>query len=401
MASITAKIRQAQAAFFRLESAGGVMLVAAALLALLLANSALAPLYNHVLNGIYVGVEIPHMHLEKSILHWINDGLMVVFFFLIGLEIKRELVRGQLAGFDKALLPVVAAVGGMAIPALIFWFLNKGTPETLSGWAIPSATDIAFALGVMALLGSRAPVSLKILLTAIAVMDDLGAIIVIALFYTQGLSMVALVVAASALFAMFMLNKLKVMRLWPYMIFAFVLWLGVLESGVHATIAGVLAALCIPLRTPDTEKSPSLWLEKRLHGVVAFFILPVFALANAGVSFAGLSLQSLLDPVTLGIIAGLFVGKQIGIFVLLLVMIRLHLSPRPAEATWLQIYGMSLLCGIGFTMSLFIGALAYQDVLLQAEVRLGVMVGSFLSALAGYLVLRFAPHPNSPAARYD
>lgn len=401
MARITAKIRQAQAAFFRRESAGGLMLVAASLLALVLANSGLAPLYDHVLNGIHVGVQIPHMNLEKSVLHWINDGLMVVFFFLIGLEIKRELVRGQLAGFDKALLPVMAAVGGMAVPALIFWFINKDTPETLSGWAIPSATDIAFALGVMALLGSRAPVSLKILLTAIAVMDDLGAIIVVALFYTQGLSMIALVVAASALFALFMLNKLKVMRLWPYMVFAFVLWLGVLESGVHATIAGVLAALCIPLRTPDVEKSPSLWLEKRLHGVVAFLILPVFALANAGVSFQGLSLQSLLDPVTMGIISGLFVGKQLGIFAVLAVMIALRLSPRPAEATWLQIYGMSLLCGIGFTMSLFIGMLAYQDILLQAEVRLGVLAGSLLSALTGYLVLRFAKQKNYPAVRYD
>lgn len=401
MARITAKIRQAQAAFFRLESAGGLMLMAAALAALVMANSALAPVYHHVLNGVYIGVNVPHMHLEKSVLHWINDGLMVIFFFLIGLEIKRELVRGQLAGFDKALLPVVAAVGGMAVPALIFWFINKDTPDTLSGWAIPSATDIAFAIGVMALLGSRAPVSLKILLTAIAVIDDLGAIIVIALFYTQGLSMVALVVAASALFAMFMLNKLKVMRLWPYMVFALVLWLGVLESGVHATIAGVLAALCIPLRTPDTEKSPSLLLEKRLHGVVAFVILPVFAFANAGVSFQGLSLHSLFEPVTLGIIAGLFAGKQMGIFAVLLVMIGLRLSPRPAGATWGQMYGISLLCGIGFTMSLFIGALAYQDALLQAEVRLGVMAGSLLSAFTGYCVLRFAKRPDNPAARYD
>lgn len=401
MARITAKIRQAQAAFFRLESAGGLMLVAAALAALVLANSALAPLYHHVLNGIYVGVNVPHMHLEKSILHWINDGLMVVFFFLIGLEIKRELVRGQLAGFDKALLPVVAAAGGMAVPALIFWFINKDTPDTLSGWAIPSATDIAFAIGVMALLGSRAPVSLKILLTAIAVIDDLGAIIVIALFYTQGLSVVALVVAASALFAMFMLNKLKVMRLWPYMVFALVLWLGVLESGVHATIAGVLAALCIPLRTPDTEKSPSLLLEKRLHGVVAFVILPVFAFANAGVSLQGVSLHSLFEPVTLGIIAGLFAGKQIGIFTVMLVMIGLRLSPRPAGATWGQMYGMSLLCGIGFTMSLFIGALAYQDALLQAEVRLGVMTGSLLSAFTGYFVLRFARQADNTAVRHD
>ncbi len=401
MASIYTQIRRARVAFYRLEAAGGIMLVAAAALALVIANSPLAYLYDHILNEVHFGLDVSHMHLDKSILHWINDGLMVVFFFVVGLEIKRELVRGQLAGFEKALLPAVAAIGGMAVPALIFWFINQDTPETISGWAIPAATDIAFAIGVMALLGSRAPLSLKILLTAIAVIDDLGAIIVIALFYTHGLSIVALVVATGALCGMMVLNRMRVMSIWPYMIFALVLWLGVLESGVHATIAGVLAALCIPLRTEGSQKSPSMLLEKKLHGVVTFFILPVFAFANAGVSMAGLSLDSLFDPVTLGIISGLFVGKQVGIFVILFLMISMRLSPRPAESTWLQIYGMSLLCGIGFTMSLFIGSLAYQDALLQAEVRLGVMVGSLLSALAGYMVLRFAPRRDSPAARYD
>ncbi len=401
MASIYTQIRRARVAFYRLEAAGGIMLVAAAALALVIANSPLAYLYNHILNEVHFGPQVPHMHLDKSILHWINDGLMVVFFFVVGLEIKRELVRGQLAGFEKALLPVVAAIGGMAVPALIFWFINQDTPETISGWAIPAATDIAFAIGVMALLGSRAPISLKILLTAIAVIDDLGAIVVIALFYTQGLSLMALVVAAAALCGMAVLNRMKVMSVWPYMMLALLLWLSVLESGVHATIAGVLAALCIPLRTEGSQKSPSMLLEKKLHGVVTFFILPVFAFANAGVSMVGLSLESLLDPVTLGIISGLFVGKQVGIFVILFLMISIGLSPRPAESTWLQIYGMSLLCGIGFTMSLFIGSLAYQDASLQAEVRLGVMVGSLLSAFAGYMVLRYAPRRDSPASRYD
>lgn len=401
MASIYTQIRRARVAFYRLEAAGGIMLVAAAALALVIANSPLAYLYDHLLNEVHFGLQVPHMHLEKSVLHWINDGLMVIFFFVVGLEIKRELVRGQLAGFEKALLPAVAAIGGMAVPALIFWFINQDTPETVSGWAIPAATDIAFAIGVMALLGSRAPLSLKILLTAIAVIDDLGAIIVIALFYTHGLSLVALVAAAVALCGMIILNRLKVMSIWPYMMFALVLWLGVLESGVHATIAGVLAALCIPLRTEGSQKSPSMLLEKKLHGAVTFFILPVFAFANAGVSMVGLSLDSLFDPVTLGIISGLFAGKQVGIFVILFLMISMGLSPRPTESTWLQIYGMSLLCGIGFTMSLFIGSLAYQDAVLQAEVRLGVMVGSLLSAFAGYMVLRYAPRRDSPASRYD
>lgn len=401
MTSLYAQIRRARVSFFRLEAAGGILLVAAAVLALVIANSPLAFVYNHVLNDIHFGLRVPHTHLDKSVLHWINDGLMVIFFFVVGLEIKRELVRGQLAGFDKALLPVVAAMGGMAVPALIFWLINQGDQATISGWAIPAATDIAFAIGVMALLGSRAPLSLKILLTAIAVIDDLGAIIIIAIFYTHELSIMALLIAAIILGVMAALNRMKVLSIWPYILLALLLWVVVLESGVHATIAGVLAALCIPLRVEAGRKSPSMALEKKLHGVVTFFILPVFAFANAGVSLAGLSPESLFDPVTLGIIGGLFAGKQIGIFVVLLLMIGLRLSQRPAEATWLQIYGMSLLCGIGFTMSLFIGNLAYQNEFLQAEVRLGVMVGSLLSAIVGYMVLRLAPRRNTPAARYD
>lgn len=402
MRSLYVQLLNAKSEFFRMEAAGGITLVAAAIVALVIANSPLAFLYNHILNEVHFGIDIPDMHLNKSVLHWVNDGLMVIFFFLVGLEIKRELVRGQLAGFEKALLPTVAAMGGMAVPALIFWLINMETPETLAGWAIPSATDIAFALGVLALLGSRAPVSLKVLLTAIAVIDDLGAIIIIAIFYSHGLNILSLVVAGLALAALIILNRMNVGRISVYMFFSLILWLGVLESGVHATIAGVLAALCVPLhvrKRPDY--SPSMVLEKRLHTVVAFAILPIFAFANAGVSFQGLSLHSLFDPVTLGIICGLFIGKQIGIFAVLFTMIKLKLSPRPVESTWLQIYGMSVLCGIGFTMSLFIGTLAYQNALLQAEVRLGVMAGSLLSAFLGYMILRFAKRPDTPGSRYD
>lgn len=391
MVSIYTQLRKSRLAFFRMEAAGGIILVLAALLALLMANGPWASFYHYFLNDVHIGPHIAHTHLNKSILHWINDGLMVIFFFVVGLEIKRELVQGQLAGFDKALLPLAAAIGGMAVPALIFWFINKDTPASLSGWAIPSATDIAFAIGVLALLGSRAPIGLKVLLTAIAVIDDLGAIMVIALFYTQGLSLTSLLLGMMALIGMVILNKCGVVRLWPYMLLAIILWLGVLESGIHATIAGVLAALCIPLRTPTPDTSPAIMLEKKLHGVVAFGILPIFAFANAGVPLAGLSLHNLFDPITLGIIAGLFVGKQIGIFTVLVLMIKCRWSPRPAECSWLQLYGMTVLCGIGFTMSLFIGNLAYADALAQTEVRLGVMVGSVLSALYGYLILRFAP----------
>ncbi len=402
MRSLYIQLLNAKSDFFKMEAAGGITLVIAAIVALVIANSPLAFLYNHILNEVHFGIDIPGMHLNKSVLHWVNDGLMVIFFFLVGLEIKRELIRGQLAGFEKALLPTVAAIGGMAVPALIFWLINKETPATLSGWAIPSATDIAFALGVLALLGSRAPVSLKVLLTAIAVIDDLGAIIIIAIFYSHGLNILSLVVAGLALAALIILNRMNVGRISVYLFFSLILWLGVLESGVHATIAGVLAALCVPLhvrKRPDY--SPSMVLEKRLHTVVAFAILPVFAFANAGVSFQGLSLHSLFDPVTLGIICGLFIGKQIGIFAVLFTMIKLKLSPRPAESTWVQIYGMSVLCGIGFTMSLFIGTLAYQNAMLQAEVRLGVMVGSLLSAFLGYMILRFAKRADTPASRYD
>ena len=396
MRSLYAQLVKAKSEFFRLEAAGGIILVLAAVVALVIANSPLAFLYNHILNEVHFGynVEMFDLHLDKSVLHWINDGLMVIFFFLVGLEIKRELINGQLSSFDKAILPALAAVGGMAVPAAIFWFINKDSPQTLSGWAIPSATDIAFALGVLALLGSRVPLGLKVLLTAIAVIDDLGAIVVIALFYSQGLNIVSLIVAGWALAVLFVLNRKNVTNISAYVLFAVILWLGVMESGVHATIAGVVAALFIPLRSrKDPSYSPLMVLEHRLRPWIVYGVLPVFAFANAGVSFAGLSLHSLFDPVTLGIASGLFFGKQIGIFLVFLLVIGFKISSKPADVTWPQLYGVSILCGIGFTMSLFIGGLSYQNAFLQAEVRLGVMVGSVLSAIAGYVFLRLCSRP--------
>lgn len=381
MSRLYQQLRKTKSDFFQLEAAGGIILVVCAILALVIANSPWATLYNDGLHEVHI--------LGKSVQHWINDGLMVIFFFLVGLEIKRELIVGQLSRFDQAILPALAALGGMVVPAAIFWFINRDIPENLSGWAIPSATDIAFALGVLALLGSRVPVSLKILLTAIAVIDDLGAIVIIALFYAHGLDVNALIVAACTLVILFIMNRRNVTFIPAYIFVAVILWLGVMESGIHATIAGVLAALFIPLRSKkDLEYQPLVIMEDRLHPWVVYAILPLFAFANAGVSFAGMSLHSLFDPVTWGIICGLFFGKQIGIFIVFLIVIGLKLSPRPQDSTWLQLYGVAILCGIGFTMSLFIGGLAYQNDLLQSEVKLGVMVGSVLSALCGYILLR-------------
>ena len=370
------------------------MLVIAAAVALLIANTPLFPFYDYVLNGIkfhfgFVSQENGfNLQLEKSILLWINDGLMALFFFLVGLEIKRELVEGELSTRDRALLPALAAIGGMVVPALIFWAINKDHSSNLSGWAIPSATDIAFALGVLALLGSKVPVSLKILLTAIAVIDDLGAIIVIALFYGHGLHPVPLYFAAAALAGLFMLNHRNVCSIPAYVILGVILWVSVLESGVHATLAGVVAALFVPTRDRrDPEYSPLKTLEHSLHPWIVFGVLPLFAFANAGVPFSGMGFHSLVDPVTLGIILGLFFGKQLGIFSVLFIAIKLGLSAKPAGASWVQLYGVSILCGIGFTMSLFIGGLAYNDVEMQAAVRLGVLLGSVLSAGVGYLIL--------------
>lgn len=376
-----------------MSSAGGIVLVVAAVVALIVANSPLYDLYDHVLNGIKFKIGFdPGLEVKKSILLWINDGFMAVFFLLVGLEIKREIVAGELSTRSRALLPAIAAVGGMIVPAAIYYYINIDTPEDLRGWAIPAATDIAFALGVLSLLGTRAPVQLKILLTAIAIIDDLGAILIIAFFYTSNLHIEALYFGAVAVAMLAFLNWRHVSNIAPYIIVGTILWICVLKSGVHATLAGVVTALFIPMTAKsDSKISPLKNLEHSLHYWVAFMILPIFAFANAGVPFTGMGIHSVLDPVTLGIIAGLVVGKQIGIFTLLFLTIKSGLSPMPKNVTWLHLYGVSILCGIGFTMSLFIGGLAFEDLEHQASIRLGVLVGSTISALLGFVVMYLAP----------
>lgn len=388
------RIRTVLRAFLANEAAGGLVLMAAAVLALVVANSDLAPAYFGALKA-YVG--------PLSALHWINDGLMAVFFLLVGLEIKREMLDGQLRTWPDRALPGIAALGGMLVPALIYVALNWKTPETLRGWAIPSATDIAFALGVLSLLGPRVPVSLKVFLTALAILDDLGAVAIIAVFYTADLSPVALAGAAAVLGVLVGLNRSSVERLAPYLIVGAVLWFLVLRSGVHATIAGVLLACTIPLRRtpgkPEASECALIRLEHALQPWVAYLIVPVFGFANAGVSFAGISPSALAQPVPLGIAAGLFLGKQLGVFAFAWGAIRLRLADVPANATWAQVYGVALLCGIGFTMSLFIGILAFPDApTLQDEVKIGVLAGSVLSALAGAALLRVARPERERAA---
>jgi len=361
--------------------------------ALAIANSPLAPAYVGVLKT-YVG--------GLSILHWINDALMAVFFLLVGLEIKREFLDGQLATWPRRILPGVAAAGGMAAPALIA--LNAGNPETLRGWAIPTATDIAFALGVLALLGSRVPVSLKVFLTALAIIDDLGAVALIAAFYTADLSLVWLGLAGLTLATLAGLNRAGMERLVPYLALGAVLWFFVLKSGVHATLAGVALALTIPLRPspgrPDDPASLLHILEHALQPWVAFLIVPVFGFANAGVSLTGMSWTALLAPVPLGIAAGLFVGKQVGVFLTTWAVVKLDWADCPEDASWAQVYGVSLLCGIGFTMSLFIGLLAFPTAPeLQDAVKIGVLTGSIMSAVVGTVVLAVAPRERRPDQR--
>lgn len=383
--------------FFKMEASGGIVLVCAAIVALIIANSPLYPVYHYILDEVdfrigFSDIGGADMEIKKSILLWINDGLMAVFFFLVGLEIKREVLEGELSSRDRALLPAIAAVGGMAVPAAIFWYLNQGNPAAMSGWAIPAATDIAFALGVLALVGSRAPTSLKILLTAIAIIDDLGAIAIIAIFYSHGVKIEPLYVAALALVVLVALNRRNVSRIAPYILTGIILWIAVLESGIHATLAGVVTAMFVPLsckKNPDY--SPCKTLEHELHPWIAFGVLPIFGFANAGVPFAGIGMEEILSPVTLGIALGLFIGKQIGVFGLLWLTIVTGLSPKPKDTNWAQLYAVSLLCGIGFTMSLFIGALAYDGNEMQASVRIGVLIGSILSATLAYVILRYCP----------
>ncbi len=384
--------------FFRLESAGGMCLFVAAVIAIALDNSPLSSLYDALLTTPFA-ISLGSFAIAKPLLLWINDGLMAVFFFLVGLEIKREALEGELSSRSQIMLPGVAALGGMAVPAAIYAFFNWNTPE-IAGWAIPAATDIAFALGILMLLGSRVPLALKVFLTAVAIIDDLGAIVIIALFYTDNLSLLALAVGLAGLAVCVVFNLRGVTSRAPYVLVGIVVWVAVLKSGVHATLAGVLLALTIPLRAKDVEgHSPLRHLEHTLHPWVAFMVLPVFAFANAGVSFAGMTFDSLLEPLPLGIALGLFVGKQVGVFGASWLLIKSGLARMPEGGTWGTLYGIALLCGIGFTMSLFIGGLAFDDATHAAAVRLGVLCGSTVSGICGYLLLRrIAGTKTAPAA---
>lgn len=377
--------------FLDSEAAGGIILMAAAALALIVANSPLAETYFDALHA-YLG--------PLSVSHWINDGLMAVFFLLVGLEIKREMLDGQLSTWPRRVLPGVAAAGGMLVPALVYVAINRDNPAALSGWAIPTATDIAFALGVLSLLGNRVPGSLKVFLTALAIIDDLGAVVIIAVFYTSGLSLAYLGAAFAVIALLIALNRMGVLTLLPYLVLGAVLWVLVLKSGVHATLAGVALALSIPLKvTPgishDLDHSPLHRLEHGLHNIVPLFVIPIFGFANAGVSLAGLSAAALVEPLTLGVAAGLVAGKLVGVFGSSALAIRLGFADLPVNAGWLHMVGISLLCGIGFTMSLFIGLLAFaNNVELQDAVKVGILAGSFIAAILGAAVLLVAPAAN-------
>lgn len=376
--------------FLRLETAAGFILMFVAALALIANNSPMAASYSAFLN-MPVEVKLGGFEIAKPLLLWINDGLMAIFFFLVGLEIKNEVLEGELSSFDKAALPIFAAIGGILFPALIFVGINLGSPGNLQGWAIPAATDIAFALGVLALAGSRVPVSLKILLLAVAIIDDLAAIVIIALFYTENLSLTALSWGLVGVAGLFALNRMRVMKITPYAILGLFVWACVLKSGVHATLAGVIAAFAIPLKHTDPERSSPLHkAEHSLHVWVAYMILPLFAFANAGVSLQGISVADVMAPLPLGIALGLFVGKQLGVFSLAALAIKLGWARLPEGTNYLHLYGVACLTGVGFTMSLFIGTLAFDDEAMLNAVRLGVLMGSFASGIAGYTVLRIA-----------
>ncbi|HGM5587936.1 MULTISPECIES: Na+/H+ antiporter NhaA [Pseudomonas] len=389
-------VRSLFARFFQLEAASGLLLIAAAVLALIINNSPLSYLYGGLLE-VPVAIQVGALNIAKPLLLWINDGLMALFFLLIGLEVKREVVDGHLSKPSQVILPATAAVGGMVVPALIYWFINRDNPAAVAGWAIPTATDIAFALGVLALLGKRVPVSLKLFLMTLAIIDDLGAIIVIALFYSGTLSSVSLLLAAACLLVLVAMNRLGVIKLGPYMIVGLILWVCVLKSGVHATLAGVALAFCIPLRTRNAESSPLLALEHALHPWVAYAILPIFAFANAGVSLAGMTLDSFTHPVPMGITVGLLLGKTVGVFGLTWVAVKLRLAALPAGAGWGQILGVAILCGIGFTMSLFVGSLAFAPGSSEyaGMDRMGILTGSFFAAVIGYAVTAMASRKTS------
>lgn len=382
--------------FFELESAAGILLMVAAVLAMVLANTPLSPYYD-LLIEVPVTVAIGDFAIAKPLLLWINDGLMAVFFLLVGLELKYEIVQGELSDLSKALLPAAGAVGGMVVPALIYLLFTYGDPVAIKGWAIPAATDIAFALGVLSLLGKRVPVSLKVFLSSLAIFDDVGAILIIALFYTTNISIAALLTTAFCIAVLFVLNRRGVEERSPYIVVGLIMWIALLKSGVHATLAGVILAMFIPVRSADPEKeSPLKSLEHDLHTIVAFFILPVFAFANSGISLKGLSLDYVLHDVTLGVATGLFVGKQLGIFVFCWLAVVTGLARLPDGLSLRSLYGTAVLCGIGFTMSLFIGSLAFEEtgVNNMFDERVGIIAGSFVSGLLGYLILRKTLRPD-------
>jgi Na+:H+ antiporter, NhaA family len=382
--------------FLQLEEAGGIFLIVSAVLALVVSNSPLHAFYRDFLD-LRLEIAVGQLRLGKPLELWISEGLMAVFFLLVGLEIKRELLQGELSSPRQAALPAIAAIGGMLVPAVIYAVINSDDPGRLRGWAIPSATDIAFALGVLSLAGRAVPASLKVLLTAISILDDLGAIVIIALFYTENLNVTMLGVALTCTAVLWILNIKRVTRIAPYILVGIIMWVSVLKSGVHATFAGVITALAIPLRTTGADEPPLLLLEEALHPWVAYAVLPLFAFANAGLPLAGITLDHLLQPVTLGIALGLVVGKAAGIFGAVWLAIALRIAALPAGASWTAIFGLACLCGAGFTMSLFIGTLAFEAVGLQSmqAVRMGVLSGSLVSALLGIAVFRFWVKPRS------
>ena len=378
--------------FFKLEAASGLVLLFSAVLALILSNSVYADYYFSTLEK-YLFIGFNNFGLKLSVLHWINDALMAIFFFFVTLEIKREFLQGELSNIKQALLPIIAAVGGMVVPALVYVYINLGDTETLNGWAIPSATDIAFSLGVLSLLGKRVPLSLKVFLTALAIIDDLGAILIIAIFYSGDLSIKYLSLMLVAFIGLLVINKFNIKKFLPYLILGIFLWDFTHNSGIHATIAGVLLAMTIPHRKKEKDFSLLIKVEHLISPYVAFGIMPLFAFANAGVSLEGLSFSSLLDKVPLGIVLGLFVGKQLGVFVFSYLSIKLKIAQMPSNSNWYNFYGVGVLTGIGFTMSLFVGNLAFVDNMQYMDgVKIGVLTGSLLSTLFGYFLILLTPN---------
>ena len=378
--------------FVRLESSSGILLLIAGLIALVLSNSSFAGIFDHILHlKLYFGTNLPLFY--KSIQHWINDGLMVIFFFVVGLELKREFLEGELSMPSQAILPVIAAVGGMAVPAIFYLLFNFNEPGTIRGWAIPSATDIAFSLGVLSLLGKRVPISLKIFLTALAIIDDLGAIIIIALFYSSNLEILSLLIVFFILFFLYLCNKTNTQNIWIYLVLGFFLWIFIQKSGIHATISGILLAIFIPHKKSN-QRSLLNCAEDKLHPWVAYLIMPLFALANAGVYLGDVSLKSLTNPISLGVMSGLFFGKQIGVFFTTFLLIKMGFARLPSQANWIQMYRIAVLTGIGFTMAMFINFLAFDTDTYISEAKIGILIAAFASAILGYILLNFKSSRN-------